>query len=133
MPNGKTSRDKGARGERLWRDVLRAAGFDPATTYRGRQFSGMSPDGVSPDVVCRELPTLHWEVKNVERLNLRDAYAQAVRDAGEGKTPIVAHKKNNANFLVTLSAEDFLEIVRRSDLIEGGSNASGDTRCDNAQ
>ena len=43
------SRAKGARGERLWRDELRAQGF---TARRGQQFSG-SPD--SPDVVCEEL------------------------------------------------------------------------------
>jgi|ERR1041384_3043973 hypothetical protein len=50
------SRQKGARGERRWRDELRAHGFD---ARRRQQFSG-SPD--SPDVVCDELDWLHFEV-----------------------------------------------------------------------
>jgi Holliday junction resolvase len=44
------SREKGKRGERQWRDELRAQGF---AARRGQQFSG-SPD--SPDVVCDDLP-----------------------------------------------------------------------------
>jgi len=43
------SREKGKRGERQWRDELRANGY---TARRGQQFAG-SPD--SPDVVCEEL------------------------------------------------------------------------------
>jgi len=40
------SREKGKRGERQWRDELRANGY---AARRGQQFSG-SPD--SPDVIC---------------------------------------------------------------------------------
>ena len=74
------SREKGKRGERQWRDELRAHGFQ---ARRGQQFSG-SPD--SPDVVCEELAWLHFEVKAVERLNIEDAMDQARRDCmGEGR------------------------------------------------
>lgn len=114
---GKKEREKGKRGERMWRDVLRAAGFSKESTYRTQQYSGKSGDGSSSDVTCRELPTLHFEVKNVERLNLWAAFAQASGDAPKGKMPVVAHTKNNHPFLVTMKAEDFLEIVRRSDLV----------------
>jgi Holliday junction resolvase len=99
------SREKGKRGERQWRDELRANGYD---ARRGQQFNG-SPD--SPDVICDALAWLHFEVKCVERLNIEDAMAQARRDAGV-KTPVVAHKRNHRRWLVTLDAEDFFKFLR---------------------
>ncbi len=98
------SRAKGARGERQWRDELRANGY---ASRRGQQFSG-SPD--SPDVVCETLPWAHFEVKAVERLNIEDAMEQARRDAG-GKVPIVAHKRNHRRWLVTMGAETFFQFL----------------------
>ena len=111
------SRDKGKRGERQWRDLLREFGFLKA--YRSQQYSGKAPDGSSADVQCPELPSIHWEVKNVERLNVWAAMAQVLIDRPVGKIPAVAHTKNNYGFLVTLPAEDFLNILRRSDLVQG--------------
>jgi Holliday junction resolvase len=99
---------KGKRGERGFRDKLVEHGF-PAT--RGRQFQG-SPD--SPDVKCPSLP-FHWEVKHVERLDLYGAVERAIIDAG-ARVPVVAHRRNRSEWLVTLRADDFLNIVRRSDL-----------------
>ena len=99
------SRAKGARGERQWRDELRANGYD---ARRGQQFSG-SPD--SPDVVCAALPWVHFEVKAVERLNIEDAVEQARRDCG-GKVPLVAHKRNHRRWLVTMPAEVFYQFLR---------------------
>ena len=100
------SRAKGARGERQWRDELRANGY---TARRGQQFSG-SPD--SPDVVCDELAWAHFEVKAVERLNIYDAMEQATRDAGQQNTPFVCHKRNFRPFLVTMTAEVFFQLLR---------------------
>ncbi len=99
------SREKGKRGERQWRDELRANGY---MARRGQQFSG-SPD--SPDVVCDELGWLHFEVKAVERLNIEDAMDQARRDAG-AKTPVVAHRRNFRRWLVTMGAETFFQFLR---------------------
>jgi Holliday junction resolvase len=99
------SRNKGKRGERAWRDELRANGY---AARRGQQFSG-SPD--SPDVICDALASLHFEVKCVERLNIEDAMDQARRDAGVN-TPVVAHKRNHRRWLVTLNAEDFFKFLR---------------------
>lgn len=98
------SRAKGARGERQWRDELRANGYD---ARRGQQFSG-SPD--SPDVVCAALPWARFEVKAVERLNIEDAIEQARRDAG-GKVPLVAHKRNHRRWLVTMGSETFFQFL----------------------
>jgi Holliday junction resolvase len=99
------SRAKGARGERLWRDQLREAGF---TARRGQQFAGGAD---SPDVICEELKALHQEVKCVEALNLDKAIEQAQRD-GKGKQWIVAHKKNRTPWRVTMSAELFFALLR---------------------
>lgn len=122
---GKSQREKGKRGERQWRDKLRAAGFNPATTYRASQYSGKAPDGSSADVVCAELPDIYWEVKNVERLNVWSAYEQAKQDAGGGKIPVVAHTKNQYPWLVTIDGEQFLDILRRSDLVNTQTSQGG--------
>lgn len=100
------SRAKGARGEREWRDELRAQGYLKAR--RGQQFAG---GGDSPDVVCPELEHIHFEVKRTESLNVYKAYEQAERD-GTSKTPVVAHKRNNRPWLVVMSAEDFFKLIR---------------------
>lgn len=99
-------RQKGARGERMWRDQLREAGF---TARRGQQFAGGTD---SPDVICDELKGLHMEVKFVEALNLQKATEQAIRDAGLAKEWIVAHKRNRTPWLVTMSSELFFKLLR---------------------
>ncbi len=105
------SREKGKRGERQWRDELRANGY---MARRGQQFSG-SPD--SPDVICEELGWLHFEVKAVERLNIGEAMDQARRDArrvapaGLQKTPVVAHRRSFRPWLVTMDAETFFRFL----------------------
>jgi len=105
------SRAKGARGERLWRDELRAQGYE---ARRGQQFSG-SPE--SPDVVCAGLPQFHFEVKCVEKLNIMDAMEQAKWDAEDkmkdrNPAPVVAHKRNHSEWLVTMRASDWFDLVR---------------------
>jgi len=101
-----SSRNKGKRGERQWRDELRENGY-PAR--RGQQFSG-SPE--SPDVICDGLPWAHFEVKLVEHLNLSAAMAQSRRDAA-GKAAFVAHRRNFWPWLVTMDAERFYRFLRR--------------------
>jgi hypothetical protein len=98
---------KGKRGERLWRDELVANGYN---ARRGQQFSG-SPE--SPDVVCPDLPGFHFEVKAVERLNINQAMTQASNDAGQN-IPVVAHKRNRSDWLITMRADDWFEMLPQS-------------------
>lgn len=98
------SRQKGARGEREWRDVCIKHGYE---ARRGQQFSG-SPD--SPDVITN-LP-FHFEVKRVERLNINDAMKQAQCDCGN-EPPVVAHKRNRGEWLCTMTASDFFALVKQ--------------------
>src|SRR6516164_11367923 len=110
------SREKGKRGERQWRDELRANGY---CARRGQQFSGSAD---SPDVVCDSLPWIHFEVKAVECLNIEDAMEQARRDAGP-KVPVVAHKRNFREWLVTMTAEVFFQFLRGDFIAEGPRKA----------
>ena len=99
------SREKGKRGERQWRDELRANGY---AARRGQQFSG-SPD--SPDVICDALPWAHFEVKLAERLDIYGAMDQARRDCG-GRAAFVAHRRNYWPWLVTMEAERFYRFLK---------------------
>lgn len=112
---GKFSREKGKRGEREFVNLCKKCGFE--NVRRPAQFCGKT--GEAGDV--EGLKNIHVECKHVERLNLREAMEQSERDAlanGGKDIPIVAHKKNGKPWLVTLSAEDFLYIYGRSDLVE---------------
>jgi hypothetical protein len=101
------SRAKGARGERQWRDEIRAAGWQ---AERGQQFAG---GAWSPDVRT-DLP-FHFEVKCVEKLNMDNAIAQAERDSANGEKPwAVAHKKNGGDWHVTISADTFFTLCREA-------------------
>lgn len=102
---GKYSRDKGARAERQWRDICRAEGYD---AERGCQLYQKGSEVA--DVVG--LAGIHIEVKNQERLALRDWMAQSVADSHDGEIPIVAHKKNREGWLVTCRAEDWFKLYR---------------------
>ena len=100
------SRDKGVRGERLARDLLKKYGFE---ARRGQQYAG---GGDSPDVV-HNIPNLHVEVKFVEALSAYTAMEQARGDAAGGDVPTVFHKRKNKPWLVIMDAHDFLCLMRR--------------------
>ena len=113
------SRRKGARGERELASKLRAYGFD---ARRGQQYSGVNGDA---DVVG--LPGIHIECKRVERLNIEDAVSQSKRDARNGEIPVVMHRKNNCEWLVTLQFESFMEMYAGSGIIEKCENRSNES------
>ena len=87
--------------------LLREYGFEDAR--RGRQFNGL--DG-SPDVLG--LTGVHIECKRVERLNISQAMAQAVRDAEKFQdgAPTVFHRRNREGWLVTMQLSDWLGLFK---------------------
>lgn len=111
------SRQKGARGERMFRDELRAAGWHgdgEDATIRGCQNAGRGAGGTAaPDVIVPLLARFHWEIKFRERGNPRQALEQAVSDACREQIPIVGFKKSYADWIVCLSLENFFEICRQ--------------------
>lgn len=77
------------------------------TVRRTAQYNGKELDSKA-DVVG--LPGVHVEVKRVEALNVDNAIEQATRDIGENpnnEIPIVAHRKNNKKWKVTMYADDW--------------------------
>jgi len=98
------SRNKGASYERHVAGLFKAEGYD---ARRGQQYCGANGDA---DVVG--MPGLHLECKAVERLNLYDAMAQAKSDAREGELPVVIHKRNYHNDLVTMEFVDWIKLYR---------------------
>ena len=100
------SREKGKCGEREACRFLATLGW---SAKRGQQYAGGTD---SPDVI-HDIPGVHLEVKRVERLNLSQAMAQARRDAGP-KTPVVMHRRNGEDWLVTVPAEVFFNLVKQN-------------------
>lgn len=98
------SKAKGARGERELSNKLKEYGYD---CRRGQQYCGANGDA---DVVG--LSGIHIECKRVEKLNLYDAVSQAKSDAREGEKPTVFHRKNNCEWLVTMTLPDWIELYR---------------------
>ena len=100
------SRAKGAQGERELARKLREYGYE---ARRGQQFSGANGD---PDVIG--LDGIHIECKRVERLNLEDAVTQSRRDARDGEVPVVMHRKNHCEWLVTMTLDDWIKFYREA-------------------
>lgn len=103
------SNRKGKRLERELASLLRNEGFGSAR--RGQQRRG-GPD--SPDVLCEDLPRIHWESKGGKQLRLKDFMEQAADEAPEGSVPVVAWREDRQPWRVILNLEDFCAILRDS-------------------
>lgn len=110
------SKKKGSAAEREVAHILRDYGFTDAR--RGLQYQSGQ---VEADVVG--IPGIHIEVKIREKQfsaeNLYAALAQSTRDAKGSERPVVIHRLNRKNWLVTMTIEDWLEII-------GGKNEPKD-------
>lgn len=102
------SKQKGARFERQLASKFREYGYDARRTA---QYCGNT--GEASDVVG--LRGIHIEAKHQETMRLYDWMDQAKRDAragGKGNLPAVFHKKNNAEILVTMTLDDWMQLYR---------------------
>lgn len=103
---GKRNRRRGANAERELANLLRDTyGID---CKRGQVFNHQS------DIVG--IPGIHPEVKRVERLNVYEAMAQAICEAGirQDGVPVVFHRRNRTDWLVTMRLEDFMQFYLKS-------------------
>jgi len=122
---GINSRNKGARGEREFANILREEyGFKDAK--RGQQYCGINGNA---DVIDA-LPFIHCEVKRVEKLNIDDALNQAKRDCKVGRIPVVFHRKNRTDWKATLDFDDFMLLYGEyySSMILSGREDNEQTR-----
>ncbi|MFZ7120710.1 MAG: hypothetical protein ACOWWH_07145 [Eubacteriaceae bacterium] len=101
------SKRKGKNGELEFARLCRDNGYN---CRRGQQYSGIEGD----DVVG--LPHIHIEVKRREKLNIHDAIDQSKRDTKENEIPIVAHRKNNCKWLITMEVEDWFNLYREFEM-----------------
>lgn len=102
------SKRKGSAGERELLEILLAAGI---RAYRNDQIfkSGEGNPDIAAELAGKQL---HIEVKRVERLNILEAVKQALKDAEEGHIPIVAHRRNREQWLITVPLAVLLDLLR---------------------
>jgi hypothetical protein len=102
---GKGCRRKGANGEL---EACRALGerFGWRARRTAQMQAGRSGSGYA-DIVCDQTPSLFLEVKRQEKLNVPQALATAVKQAGR-KCPVVLHRQNRSSngWMLTLRLED---------------------------
>lgn len=98
---GKAAKDKGSRGERLLSAFLNSFGLH---THRGYVHCGQS------DLV--DLLGVHVECKFVERLNVRQAMEQAIRESEKRKDgmPAVFWKVSRKPWLTIMLTEDWVKL-----------------------
>ena len=100
------SKQKGKVGELEFSNLCKEHGFKKVR--RSQQYAGINNDA---DVVG--LPGMHIEVKRVERLNISKAVKQAIRDKADDEIPIVAHRKNREDWLITMTADDWFKLYKK--------------------
>lgn len=95
---------KGAAYERHVASLFRTYNYN---ARRGQQYSGANGD---PDVAG--VPYLHIECKAHENGHgkLYEWLDQAKRDAREGEIPVVIHKRNYCNDLVTMEFSEWIKL-----------------------
>lgn len=100
------SNRKGKDGELEFVNIFKGYGFENA--QRSQQYCGANHDA---DVIG--IPGLHIEVKRVERLNIDNAMDQCHRDKREEELGVVAHRKNQKDWIISMKLDDWMEIYKR--------------------
>lgn len=101
--NGKGKRNKGAGGERELAAIL--------SDYLGRVVKrnlGQAREGG-----C-DINIQHWniEVKRQEKIKIYDWMTQAQESCATGQSPVVAFRKNGKDWLVTMTLNDWMALIR---------------------
>jgi len=115
---GKSQQRKGRGGELEICKIFQAHGVN---AQPGQAVSF----GSTPDVVG--IPGVHAEIKRVERLNVPEAMAQAVRDSKkfhDGK-PVLFHRRNRQGWLCTMRLSDWLELYKWAGMAGNGPKERG--------
>ena len=100
---GRASRKKGQRGEL-------AACAELASLFgwkcrRTQQFCGKSGDAA--DIVCEDTPSIFYEIKRVNKLNVPRAMATAASQSGR-RVPVLLHRPDRctAGWMLTIKLSD---------------------------
>ena len=102
--SGKSSRDKGTRGEREVAQRLRIAGFDARRGFQSR--------AGTDECDVEGLP--YWcEVKRGRRVNLSGALRQSQQDT-DGRPPVVIWRDDREPWMVLISLEEWARMAFRA-------------------
>ena len=93
---------KGSEGERQAAHALNAV-LPHAKARRAQQFAGHH---TAADLVCEGLPGIMVEVKRRQALNLHKTMDKSLEDCTEDQTPVILHRKDNCEWLLTVRLED---------------------------
>lgn len=107
---GCNSRAKGAQGEREASSMLSEL-FGWNSARRSQQYCGTES---SADLVVEETPDLHYEVKRVQRLAVPKTMQRAREEAGR-KCPVLLHRPNHGEWLLTIFVEDLPRLCHAYD------------------
>lgn len=102
------SRQKGKRGELEAAHALNEK-LPLAQARRGQQYSGTE---TSADLVAPGLPNLYLEVKRRQSMNIHTVLDEAEEACG-GLAPLVLHRKDNTDWVVSFRLEDLREVVKQ--------------------
>ena len=98
---------KGRRLQQWFRDkLIEILGIDPQDIES--RSMGASGEDIMLSKEARERFPYSVECKNVERVNIWEAYEQACNNCKEKYKPLLVIKRNHKDPLVVLDAEDFL-------------------------
>ena len=102
---GALSCNKGKAGEREFANLLKSLSIE---ARRGRQYCGLpeSPDVIGPD-------GLYIEVKRRKRITIQAHLAEARATAGGLAVPVLAHRRDREDWMVTIYAADLVKFARR--------------------
>ena len=97
--NAKT---KGKNGELAAAKILNDL-LPHAKARRSQQFKG---DKTAADLTCPGLPNIQFEVKRRQSMNLHSVMKKSLEDCGENDVPVILHRKDNEEWLMTIRLED---------------------------
>jgi hypothetical protein len=95
---GRASRDKGQRGERQVRDLLRRCGFKAERD--GSEFGDLK----------HNVPATRIEVKLCERWSIPEWLRQVEADAEPHETPVLVFRKSRGPWRVVVDAEHYFTL-----------------------
>lgn len=98
---GKSSRTKGAAGERELAQLIRRRGFACERTGR---------NGRTSEDVTHDIPGVHLEAKRRETLAIPAWLRQAEHDAPEGRVAVVAFRQSRQPWRVVVPLDEFLRL-----------------------
>jgi len=108
----RSAKNKGARLQNFIRDLFRLLYYDTLDIedIESRPMGNNGTDLILTPA-AKKLIKFDVECKNVEKLNILEAYQQASANSTADRIPIVFHKKNRTDIYATLSLQNLLILL----------------------